>query len=344
MIAVSGDLFEAGKAASRPAVLRRLGQRLLLSPPDERTKEEAVGLGRVSSRIAGVPRRLQLLDGRTLVTRDDEAVDALLTALGRRPSGIFRWERLTLRRVAILLALLVVGGAMVRALVPWIADGVARTVPESAERWIGRSAFAQLEYLALEESKLPQERRDSIVAAFRRLADQTDLSYVPALRFVGRRVIGANAIAFPGGPIVVGDGMVDLAQGNEELAGILAHELAHVEARHGLRKVLRYSGWALLATATFGDTGTLIDQVAALAAVGATQGYSRDFEAEADLRGLEILRGAGFPAEPYLAIMERLRRECGAPCEDEGFWASHPPMRERLDALGTAARGTGPAE
>ncbi len=331
---IAGDLFEPGRAASRPARLLYDRRGLTLRPVGQWSGHgETVKLSEVSDRVAGVPRRAALADGRSFVTPDDEGIDRLMRVLGRRSSKLHIWERLTVKRLAIFAVLLVVAGFALRAAVPFAADYAANSVPESWERHIGETAYTQLNRIYLEESNLPTEKQAEINAIYDRLLAESELNYRPDLHMVAASGIGPNALALPGGPILVTDSLVRLADSNEELAGVLAHELAHVEARHGLRKVLRYGGWVMLANVVFADSGSLIGEVGSLAALTATQAYSRDFEAEADLRGAQLMQASGIGIEPFIAIMTKLGRHCGDACETTGLWDSHPAMPDRIDSL-----------
>lgn len=330
---VSGEVFAAGRAASRPARLRVEGALLLLMTDEPEGESEIVTLREVTSRIVGVPRQATLADRRRFVTRDDEGMDRLLRQLGRRPSRLHLWERLTLKRLAIFAVLLVAAGILLRAALPVAADLAANLIPTSWERQIGETAYRQSRGLFLDETTLSPERQDAIRAVYDRLLDASDLDYRPDLYLVSSDLIGANALALPGGPVLVTDEMVALAGSDEELAGVLAHEIAHIEERHGLRKALRFGGWLLLANIVFADSGSLISEAGSLAALTAGQAYSRGFEAEADRRAVALLGNAGMEVEPFIAVMTKLGRNCGPSCDSDSLWVAHPPMSERIETL-----------
>ncbi len=94
------------------------------------------------------------------------------------------------------------------------------------------TAYRQFDRFFLEETALPEDRRAEIREVYDSLLAENDLDYRPDLHVVGASIVGPDALALPGGPILVTDSM-------EELAGILAHEIAHVEAKHDLRKTFR---------------------------------------------------------------------------------------------------------
>ncbi|WP_229425628.1 M48 family metallopeptidase [Massilia sp. Se16.2.3] len=123
--------------------------------------------------------------------------------------------------------------------------------------------------------------------------------------------LGANAIALPGGTIVVSDLMVRLVVGKAgefgdaqkaQLAGVLAHEIGHVRMRHGTRILAGSSLSAALAAALFGDFST----VGGLPAVFASMSYSRDMESEADEYAIALLRERGISTLPLADLLERI--------------------------------------
>ena len=96
-----------------------------------------------------------------------------------------------------------------------------------------------------------------------------------------------NAFAAPGGHVVVLSGLIDEAKSGDEVAGVLAHEIAHVIHRHPMESLVRAMGLAVLAEALSGDG--LGGTAAMLLAVTA---YSREAEAEADATAVALLEGS----------------------------------------------------
>ncbi|HZF38441.1 MAG TPA: M48 family metalloprotease [Blastocatellia bacterium] len=122
-----------------------------------------------------------------------------------------------------------------------------------------------------------------------------------------------NAFAFPGGPIYVTRGAIEAARSEGELAGALAHEIAHVALRHGAAQASK----AYLAQAGLGALGGFVGETAALNIIGAVGGvgfnavflkYSREAEAEAGALGAQILTRAGYDPHEMAAFFQALRR------------------------------------
>ena len=140
-------------------------------------------------------------------------------------------------------------------------------------------------------------------------------------------------------------GTIAAAQNEAQLAGVLAHEVAHIAQRHAadqLTKGLVANGLLGLLGAVLGNAGSArAAQVAAQALAGGYMlKFSRDDEREADRVGARILRQAGWDARQMIAFMEILRRQQGRdPGSVEVFLSSHPGPGERIELLRAELRG-----
>ena len=154
-----------------------------------------------------------------------------------------------------------------------------------------------------------------------------------------------NAFALPGGPVWINRGVLHAATNESQVAGVLAHEIAHVAQRHAATQVMEgaFANWGLgLLSAMLGNAG---GANAARSAAGAMTNsmflkFSRDDESEADRVGLQILTSAGWDARGMVELFEILRREQKRdPSAVETFFSTHPPPQERIEQLANAVRG-----
>ena len=148
-----------------------------------------------------------------------------------------------------------------------------------------------------------------------------------------------NAFALPGGPVFVHRGVFRAAANESQVAGVIAHEIAHIAQRHAASQLTKMmlANWGLgLLGAVLGNTGGAGPaQVAAgLLANGAFLKFSRDDEAEADRVGLAILTRAGWDARGMVELFEVLRREAQRdPGAVEVFFSTHPSPQDRINWL-----------
>lgn len=144
-----------------------------------------------------------------------------------------------------------------------------------------------------------------------------------------------NAFALPGGFFFVNTGLILKAESEAELAGVMAHELAHIAARHGTRQATR-GQIANLATIPLifmgGWAGYGIRQGASVAIPMGFMYFSRGFEREADLLGLQYLYKAGYDPSSFVDFFEKLQSlEKRKPGTMAKVFSSHPLTDDRIE-------------
>lgn len=189
-------------------------------------------------------------------------------------------------------------------------------------------------------ARLRPERQTVLRSRFAAVAAGRLQDRPPRIEFrEGGAAIGANAFALPGGIVVFTDELVALAEHDEELLAVFAHELGHLEHRHTLRQWLQGSIAAVLLMALTGDASSITALASAAPAVLLDAHYSQDFEREADVFSIEVLRRQAVSPQRYADILTRLETETGGGPEVPSFLSSHPPSAERVEA---ARRAAGP--
>jgi len=143
-----------------------------------------------------------------------------------------------------------------------------------------------------------------------------------------------NAMSLPGGFVYVDSATILAADGEAELAGVMAHEIAHVCARHATRQLTR-SQYANFATIPLifvgGGIGYAAYEAAGLALPLTFLSFQRSFEAEADYLGLQYMYKAGYDPQSFVAFFEKLQAmEKQKPGTLAKAFASHPQTPDRI--------------
>ena len=204
---------------------------------------------------------------------------------------------------------------------------------------IGRQANAQV------RQEVP-EMRDEQTLAYVRTIGQRLVRQAPGPKypysFSAADYREINAFALPGGPVWLHRGVLHSATNESQVAGVLAHEIAHIAQRHAADQLthatLANLGLSLLGS-VLGNSGAAgAAQIAAgFLANGVFLKFSRDDEREADRVGLDIMRRAGWDGRGMVELFEILRRESARdPGSVAVFFSSHPSPQDRMARLQAA--------
>src|SRR6266849_1030780 len=146
-----------------------------------------------------------------------------------------------------------------------------------------------------------------------------------------------NAFALPGGFFYVNSGLILRAQEESELAGVMAHEISHVTARHGTKnatkgELMQLATIPLILLGPGGWAGYGIYQGLNLAIPVTYLKFSRDAEREADFLGLQYMYKAGYDPNSYITFFERIQAdEKRRPGTIPKVFSTHPPTPERIE-------------
>lgn len=146
-----------------------------------------------------------------------------------------------------------------------------------------------------------------------------------------------NAFALPGGFFYVNSGLILRAQEEDELAGVMAHEISHVIRRHGTKQatkaeLIQLGAMAAMIVVPYGWAGYGIYEGMNLAIPLTFLKFSRDAEREADFFGIQYMYKAGYDPNAYVTFFERIQAdEKRRPGTIPKFFSTHPPTPERIE-------------
>ncbi len=142
-----------------------------------------------------------------------------------------------------------------------------------------------------------------------------------------------NACALPGGHIVVNTGLIESAETGEEIAGVMAHEMAHHTERHLFRKIADAAGPFLVFQAALHNRSALLVALSEGSALIGQQRFSRHYEREADDKAFDYLVAAGIDPRGLASFFRKVHAAEGRGGDELSFLNSHPPTQERIEHL-----------
>lgn len=347
---IHGRFYTGSDSGSRPARLTLVAGRLQLQTESpEHVRDLHASDITLSPRVGNTARYLYLSDDGVFETSENDQVDALAQQLqqGLAARLMHRLERnLGLILIAVLVTALTTTVVFTHGIPAMSALG-ARAIPADLTRKMSQETLEQLDDFLLAPSTLSAERQQRLLTHFAPLlASEPDYQFQVLFRSGIR--FGANAFALPDGTIVFTDELVELAEHPDELSAVLAHEMGHVVANHGLRGVVQSSlvGWMIVLMT--GDLSAASDMVVVAPAVLMNLSYSRSMEREADLYALNLMLAESLDPIHFSNLMRRLAGIHGPadPAAETNWWdeqidvalSSHPPPHERVEQFEQAAR------
>ncbi|MEM6845962.1 MAG: M48 family metalloprotease [Bacteroidota bacterium] len=150
-----------------------------------------------------------------------------------------------------------------------------------------------------------------------------------------------NAFAAPGGYVYVYTGLIKYLDSEDDLAGVLGHEIAHADLRHSMRNIQRQYGINILLSLLLGDDANQLTQIAAQLAAGAAGlSFSREFEREADAASVEYLSQTPYNCAGARSFFQKLTED-GKTSGIPTFLSTHPNPSNRFENITQKANAIG---
>nr|WP_228146880.1 M48 family metalloprotease [Acinetobacter sp. ANC 4470] len=220
--------------------------------------------------------------------------------------------------------------------VPEIGSGIG-LIDQQKEKMIGEKVFREV------QKQMPVMQNpwleDQLFNVFSHILSQTQLGQPIGLVIINDAQI--NAFAVPGGLFALNAGLITSARNMDEVAGVMAHEVAHVSQRHYSRSQEAFKGQglltlagllvgALVASQADGDVGTAVMLGTQAALMDKQLNYSRNQEREADRIGMQYMYSAGYNPQSMADFFEVMHRATSKVSFLPDFWLTHPLSTERM--------------
>lgn len=220
--------------------------------------------------------------------------------------------------------------------VPEIGSGIG-LLDQQKEKLIGEKVYREVhrQMPTVQDAWL----EDQFLQVFSGILSQTQLG--PPIGLVVIKDPQINAFAVPGGLFALNTGLITSAKNLDEIAGVMAHEIAHVAQRHYSRSQEAFKGQGLLALAGIlvgaaiaskadGDVGSAVMLGTQAALMDKQLSYSRNQEREADRIGMQFMYSVGYNPQSMADYFETMHRETSRVSFLPDFWLTHPLTTERM--------------
>jgi len=183
------------------------------------------------------------------------------------------------------------------------------------------------EYKAVDDP-LVQKRIEDIGKRIAAVSDRKEIDY----HFLVLDDDEVNAVSLPGGFVYIFKGLLDKLSTDDEVAGVLAHEVAHIVARHSIKKLQAIQGYTILrilvaAAPKTGEVGNAADA----AFTELLLGYSREDELLADQLGARYLKLAGYDQNAMISVLQKLQEvNRRRPLQERSYFKTHPYVPDRI--------------
>lgn len=180
----------------------------------------------------------------------------------------------------------------------------------------------------LADDPLVQKRLEDIGKRIAAVCDRKDIDY----HFKVLDDEEVNAVSLPGGIVYVNKGLVDKASSDDELAGVLAHEVGHIVARHSIKKLQGLQSYSILRIliAQAPQTGE-VGSAADAAFTELLLGFAREDELLADRLGARYSKLAGYDPHGMISFLEKLREvNKRKPLRPKSYFKTHPYVPDRI--------------
>ncbi|MCH7650897.1 MAG: M48 family metallopeptidase [Nitrospinae bacterium] len=306
-----------GKSPTRhPVKLRLNPQHLHLIFPDQPLLSWPYSGLRMTRTGSDGPIRLERfiskneVTPRSVVIEDHEFLaEAHRVAPGALGSFLAPPQRRNLRRALIVLALVLIPPLFFgiwKFGLPVLSDTFAGNIPVAWEEKLGATVYESMFQPPLKEP--PPELRKALDAITKRL-----LTAVPNQPYQFHIYVHpgnmVNALALPGGTVVVFQGLINATETPEELAGVLAHEYQHVLLKHSTRGIIRQVAVTIVLAAMLGDSNSALAAILETAGALEALNFSRGMETEADQEGMKMVLASGIDPQGMVRVFKKLEEE-----------------------------------
>jgi Zn-dependent protease with chaperone function len=339
MTAITGKWYDGRTSQTMDVVLVRFDDgaiRIRKTTDDTIVLSQSELRAKISDRLADTSRFIDFGVAGTFETKDNAGVDLLLKQRRQRHwSSVVHLLETKKRYIAIaLVACVFLGAALVKYGIPLAAKLIAPLLPHSVYTLAETQTMDMLDRIVFKPTELNEEIKSRLENFFLpAVREHGDQNIRVEFRKGGK--VGANAFALPAGLIIFTDELLTMADDDNQLLAVLAHEIGHVANRHAMRRVIQGSLLSFAAMMITGDSSGVSELFLGLPVILTEYAYSRDFESDADLYAWHYLRGRNIPTHHFADILSKIEKsdqdKKGRPGDKiSSYISTHPKTSERI--------------
>jgi len=312
----SGTFYDGKSANKYPVKLRLTAQQLVLNFPDGHQIQWPYTSLQLSKTNSTGPVRLEhstsnpdIIPEALVIENPDFLREAHRVAPGALGNVWNQPHKRSFRYVLMILALVVLPPLIFAIWVyaiPAMTNAVADRIPTTWEEKLGQDYFQTLFKKSIKEPD-PQVRKALDAISKRLLTAVPDQPYHFRIHVHPSKMV--NAMALPGGTIVVFQGLINATETPEELAGVLAHEFQHVLKRHSTRNIIRSEAINLFGMIISGNSDSMTSVILQAGSVLEHLRYSRQLETQADAEGMKMMLATHVDPRGMIRVFEKLEEE-----------------------------------
>ena len=312
----SGTFYDGKSANKYPVKLRLTARQLVLNFPDGHQIQWPYTSLQLSRTNSTGPVRLEhstsnpdIIPEALVIENPDFLREAHRVAPGALGNVWNQPHKRSFRYVLMILALVVLPPLIFAIWVyaiPAMTNAVADRIPTTWEEKLGQDYFQTLFKKSIKEPD-PQVGKALDAISKRLLTAVPDQPYHFRIHVHPSKMV--NAMALPGGTIVVFQGLINATETPEELAGVLAHEFQHVLKRHSTRNIIRSEAINLFGMIISGNSDSMTNVILQAGSVLEHLRYSRQLESQADAEGMKMMLATHVDPRGMIRVFEKLEEE-----------------------------------
>lgn len=334
MIKIDGYYYDGQSSTQVPVAITFEQTGAVLIRGSELEINTTVKKLKISARLGDTPRSLYLAKGAKLETNDNKAIDQVCSYFDKNilQTLLHKIEKKASIVLFSLVIIVIFVWGWIEYAVPLTAKLAVKAVPFQVEQDIGEQGLQALDKWLFSESAINASDQARLQTHFKHLVNISKKQFNYRLELRNSKQMGANALALPGGIIIVTDALIKLAENDQQIIAVLAHEMGHIEYQHGLRSLLQDSITALFMAGVLGDITSISSLSVAIPTMIVESRYSREFELEADQYAIDFLLDQQIDIDQYAKILRLLEHSTDSKNQFD-YLSSHPSMDKRINII-----------